>query len=255
MECGVRAGRSACFSSEVVGTNVSTLSVAVEVAVDSALPVQELLCPQLPPTSPARLAIDPHTNKSYSHADLPLSWTCPPDQYYELSRGVSNPSCDCECGVVDPDCGFQLPSCDNQVWNPPYTKLRCGGEVVAPDLMYCRLESARSVFCARVCRAFACVLRCACVCIETVCACVCVACVCVSACVYYNMSVHARVSDYARVDHHRCETLPPGLSRGGVSAWTCIPDVYGELRDSSLSLHDCDCNCGSTRRAVRTSPK
>jgi hypothetical protein len=63
--------------------------------------------------------------------------------YYEIGDGVENPTCNCGCGVIDPDCGYQLRSCDDQTWNPPYQKITCGGFEVASDLMFCRLESAR----------------------------------------------------------------------------------------------------------------
>ncbi len=146
IECRIHEGLAGCTltkgANQDAKGNVS-LSLAAATVADLGVESQELVCPQLPSTSPARLARDRRTNKSYSHADPPASWTCPPDVYYELGRGVLNPSCNCGCGVIDPDCGYQLPSCDDQVWNPPYTKLRCGGQDVAPDLMYCRLESAR----------------------------------------------------------------------------------------------------------------
>ena len=142
-------------------------------------PVGELSCPQLPPTTPAQLA------NGSRHAKPPDGWTCQPELYFEAdSENGQSYSCDCGCGVIDPDCGYILPSCDLQTWNPQYTKLRCGGSEAPLDISYCRLESAT------------------------------------------------------------CQLLPPGLARGGVGDWTCIPDVYNELADPGTSLNDCDCNCG-----------
>lgn len=159
----------------------------------------ELDCPQLPTVSPTGLA------QGYLPGQPPPGWTCDPELYYELGRldpvlaamlngtDMDGPkqklgeqfACDCECGVVDPDCGYVLPSCADQTWNPGYSTLRCAeGAVVAKDLMYCRLESAS------------------------------------------------------------CQVLPPGLARGSVGEWTCIPDVYNELADNGTSLNDCDCSCG-----------
>jgi hypothetical protein len=35
----------------------------------------------------------------------PASWDCFYSRYDEASRGETNPTCDCSCGAVDPDCG------------------------------------------------------------------------------------------------------------------------------------------------------
>lgn len=96
-----------------------------------------LNCPQLPPTTPTSLAAGQTWNNP------PLEWTCLPELYFELD-GV-NPStavCHCGCGVIDPDCGYELSSCQDQSWNPQYVGLQCEGELVATDLFFCRLESS-----------------------------------------------------------------------------------------------------------------
>jgi hypothetical protein len=135
-------------------------------------------CPQLPKTAPPDLARgrgETDSNVVYSHSNPPPGWICDSELYFELDANVSSPSCDCGCGVIDPDCGYRLLACDDQSWNPPYSQLTCGGLIVASDLMYCRLESAT------------------------------------------------------------CQTLPPGLSRGGNSEWKCIPDVWSPNPHSILS--------------------
>ena len=139
----------------------------------------DLVCPQLPPTTSSQLA------KNNTFGNPPAGWTCDPALYYEADSGMSLPySCDCGCGVIDPDCGYTLPSCDVQTWNPMYTSLTCEGVSAPADISYCRLDSAT------------------------------------------------------------CQLLPPGLARGGVGDWTCVPDVYNEMADPGTSLNDCDCNCG-----------
>jgi hypothetical protein len=148
---------------------------------DAALSAREpLVCPQLPVVHPVELAA------GRGHAEPPPGWTCAPELYYESAANATARrklgaefACDCGCGAIDPDCGFELLSCDDQTWNPRYARLTCGGLTVSPDQLYCRLESAT------------------------------------------------------------CQTLPPGLARGGVSEWTCIPDVYNELVDPGTSLNDC----------------
>ena len=44
--------------------------------------------------------------------------------------------------ALDPDCGYVLPSCEEQKWNPVYAKLMCDGVETPKDQLYCRLESA-----------------------------------------------------------------------------------------------------------------
>ena len=85
--------------------------------------------------------IDPDTNSSFSRDSPPAAWTCDPDAYYEVSTGSLHATCDCGCGATDPDCGYVIHHCDHQLWNPPYTELKCDGVVMPMDLMYCRLES------------------------------------------------------------------------------------------------------------------
>ena len=57
---------------------------------------EELVCPQLPPSSPKQLA------NGYTHKNVPREWTCDPALYYELESDVIDFSCDCGCGVIDP---------------------------------------------------------------------------------------------------------------------------------------------------------
>eukprot|EP00808_Paulinella_micropora_P019692 g52.t1 len=98
-------------------------------------------CPQLPLFEPEDL-VAPGRGKG----NPPPEWTCPPGKYYESEGSTDGKffySCDCGCGVIDPDCGFYLPSCDDQTWKPSYTTFTCGGQVLDKTLMYCRLESAR----------------------------------------------------------------------------------------------------------------
>eukprot|EP00808_Paulinella_micropora_P015458 g17847.t1 len=68
-------------------------------------------CPELPPFRPARL-VKPGAGKGKP----PPEWTCDPLAYYE-SEGLDTVyihitelsfhySCDCGCGVIDPDCGY-----------------------------------------------------------------------------------------------------------------------------------------------------
>jgi len=96
----------------------------------------ELDCPQLPEVSPRQLA------KGRTADKVPSDWTCDPALYYQLDTGIADFSCDCGCGIIDPDCGFNLESCTDQSWNPTYTSLNCNGSPTAVDLSYCRLESA-----------------------------------------------------------------------------------------------------------------
>eukprot|EP00808_Paulinella_micropora_P014061 g3445.t1 len=101
----------------------------------------ELYCPQLPPFLPRDL-VKPGARKGKP----PPEWTCAPEAYYESQGGHgkrTNYSCDCGCGVIDPDCGYVLQSCSDQVWNPSYSTFKCEGAVLDKDMMYCRLQSAR----------------------------------------------------------------------------------------------------------------
>ncbi len=96
----------------------------------------DLICPQLPKVSPPQVA------EGHKHGEPPANWTCAPDLYYEMASGKLRFTCDCGCGIVDPDCGYYLSSCEDQTWNPQYTELRCEGELTDSDQAYCRLESA-----------------------------------------------------------------------------------------------------------------
>lgn len=98
---------------------------------------EDLECPQLPKTSPKQLAA------GRKHGDPPAGWTCASQLYYEMEIGVTSFTCDCGCGVIDPDCGYVLTSCEDQKWNPVYSKITCGGVEAPDDETYCRLESAR----------------------------------------------------------------------------------------------------------------
>eukprot|EP00808_Paulinella_micropora_P017278 g12347.t1 len=100
----------------------------------------ELECPQLPPLAPSRI-VKPGAGKGKP----PPGWTCAPGLYYESegSTGKLAYNCDCGCGVIDPDCGYVLQSCNDQAWNPRYSKFTCEGAVLDKEMMYCRLESAR----------------------------------------------------------------------------------------------------------------
>ena len=98
------------------------------------------VCPQLPPSSPAQIST--LEGVSYSFGNPPPAWTCAVSLYYEVSNGSMTASCDCGCGVIDPDCGYSLVSCDDQTWNPRYSTLHCDGNQVDTDILYCRLESA-----------------------------------------------------------------------------------------------------------------
>lgn len=94
-------------------------------------------CPQLPELSPSLIS------KGHSWNQPPLGWVCPPEQYYELAGVLPDlAACHCGCGVIDPDCGYELTDCDDQSWNPKYTQLFCGGDEVMRDSLFCRLESA-----------------------------------------------------------------------------------------------------------------
>jgi hypothetical protein len=88
-------------------------------------------CEGLPPTSPAALALP-----GYHPREAPPEWSCDPLRYWDGNI------CDCGCGVIDPDCGYQLRSCDDQTWNPAYTQIFCNGLQSPTDLIYCRLETA-----------------------------------------------------------------------------------------------------------------
>ncbi len=73
----------------------------------------------------------------------PPGWTCRPELYYELDGfRPAQANCNCECGVIDPDCGYVLPTCEDQSWLPRYVDLYCGEDKRERDLSYCRLESA-----------------------------------------------------------------------------------------------------------------
>eukprot|EP00808_Paulinella_micropora_P031736 g49809.t1 len=101
----------------------------------------EFACSQLPPVLPNQLV-----KAGAAKGRPPPEWTCAPEAYYE-SQGYRNSSlrysCDCGCGVIDPDCGYQLKSCDDQSWNPRYSSFKCNGAVLNKEMMYCRLDSAR----------------------------------------------------------------------------------------------------------------
>lgn len=85
---------------------------------ESTAVVTEPDCPQLPATSPRQLM------GLWSRGNPPPEWTCDPMLYDELdSKGLQEPTaasleatCNCECGIIDPDCGYKLPSCDDQTW-------------------------------------------------------------------------------------------------------------------------------------------
>eukprot|EP00808_Paulinella_micropora_P015494 g64092.t1 len=101
----------------------------------------ELSCPQLPPFLPKDLV-----TPGYGKGNPPPEWTCSSAAYYESGNSTDSSlkySCDCGCGAIDPDCGFVLKSCDDQTWNPGYSTFKCNGHVLAKDLMYCRLDSAK----------------------------------------------------------------------------------------------------------------
>ena len=98
--------------------------------------VASVSCPQLPPTSPSQLARG-------TWSKPPVGWTCPPELYYQLDCPfVINVTCDCGCGIIDPDCGFEITDCEHQKWEPKYERLKCNGVQQDMGLYYCRLESA-----------------------------------------------------------------------------------------------------------------
>ena len=95
------------------------------------------VCPQLPPLAPASLA------NGATYNNPPQGWSCDAIKYYELnSVNPGDVNCDCGCGVIDPDCGFVLPSCSDQRWQPDYKDLVCDGVVSPREQLYCRLDSA-----------------------------------------------------------------------------------------------------------------
>eukprot|EP00808_Paulinella_micropora_P028266 g62641.t1 len=90
------------------------------------------LCPQLPVTSASMWAAI--NNGSYGKP--PPEWTCAPLRYYESDPSNLNGgtvTCDCECGVIDPDCGYTPQSCYNQTWEPSYTAIECHGSTAPVD--------------------------------------------------------------------------------------------------------------------------
>eukprot|EP00808_Paulinella_micropora_P018678 g80264.t1 len=102
---------------------------------------QDVVCPQLPPVLPRQLV-----KQGAGKGRPPPGWTCAPEAYYESQNNQNYSlqySCDCGCGVIDPDCGYALQDCDDQSWNPRYTSFKCAGEELDRYIMYCRLDSAR----------------------------------------------------------------------------------------------------------------
>jgi hypothetical protein len=95
------------------------------------------ICPQLPIMAPKQLA------RNLRFGNPPRAWTCAPELWYQLDGDdPGSADCDCGCGVVDPDCGYVLPSCSEQRWEPEYKRLMCDGvESLPEDGKYCRLES------------------------------------------------------------------------------------------------------------------
>jgi hypothetical protein len=98
-----------------------------------------LICPQLPSLAPWEIA------NGYTWNDPPSAWNCAPERFYELLNADLKPNatCDCGCGIIDPDCGYQLPSCSEQAWNPEYVHMECEGVTESTEEYFCRLESGR----------------------------------------------------------------------------------------------------------------
>lgn len=144
----------------------------------------------------------------------------------QIFRGFfQNQFCFQTTGIIDPDCGFEVESCDRQEWKPEYTELRCNGEVQPMDLFYCRLESASCQVCAKYISTVSTVLN-----------------------IPLSTSPSRVLSTVlSTLIYRTIQPLPPGLAKGATSPWTCIPDVYSELSDPGTSLNDCDCNCGKAR--------
>jgi hypothetical protein len=88
-------------------------------------------CENLPLISPEQLALP-----GYGPFYPPPEWVCDPGRYFDKQI------CDCGCGVYDPDCGYQLRSCDDETWNPDYSEIFCEGLKSYVDMVFCRLETA-----------------------------------------------------------------------------------------------------------------
>jgi len=99
-----------------------------------------IFCPQLPIIEPKGLAGD-YDGLNYRFDNLPPGWSCAADKYYQIKQNATYVSCDCGCGAIDPDCGFLIENCFQQIWEPVYDEITCDGNMQAKDLFYCRLES------------------------------------------------------------------------------------------------------------------